>query len=90
MRVHGVPGQGEGRGDSAQVCRVQIGAVLLQGPRRSALARTRELLRRADSALRLPGVHGASRCRHQVSPVQGGDVLQQETQGEALVGAREQ
>ena len=91
MRVPGVPGQVQGRIGLAQVCRVQIGVVLLQGPRRAALARARELLRGADSALRLPGVQGASRrgpCH--VSSVQGGDVLQQEAQGEALIGAREQ
>ena len=69
------------------VCRVQSGAVLLQGPRRATPARARELLRRADSGLRLPGVRGTGRS--QVSPVQGGDVLQQEAQVEALVGARE-
>ena len=90
MRVPGVPGQGGGRGNTAQVCRVQSDPVLLQGPRRAAHARARELLRRADSGLRLPEVRGASRCRYHVSAVQGGGVLQQEAQVEALVGAREQ
>jgi hypothetical protein len=62
MRLPGVPGEGKGRGGPAQVCRVQSGAVLLQGARRAARARARELLRRADSGLRLPEVQGASRC----------------------------
>jgi hypothetical protein len=69
------------------VCRVQSGVVLLQGPRRAALARARELLRRVNPNLRLPGVRGTGRS--QVSPVQGVDVLQKEAQDEALVGARE-
>jgi ribosomal protein L16/L10AE len=89
MRVHGVPGQGKGRGDPAQVSRVQSGVVLQQGARRAAHARARESLRRADSDLRLPEVQGTSRRRYHVSPVQGGDVLQQEAQDEVLVGARE-
>jgi hypothetical protein len=89
MRVPGVSGEGEGRGDPAQVCRVQSGVVLLQGPRRAAFTRAREFLRRADSALRLPGVRGVCGSRYHVSPVQGGDLLQQEAQVEALVGARE-
>ena len=44
MRVPGVPSQGEGRRDLDQVRRVQIGVVLLQGPRRAAPARARALL----------------------------------------------
>ena len=70
--------------------RVQSGTVLLHGARHAAHARAQELLQRADSDLRLPEVRGTSRCRHHVSAVQGGDVLQQEAQGEALFGAREQ
>ena len=62
-------------------------AVLLQGPRRAAPARARELLQRADANLRLPGMRGAG--RGQVPAVQGGAVLQHEAQDKALVGARE-
>jgi hypothetical protein len=93
MRLTGVPGERRGpeaRREVQEVSRVQSGDILLQGPRRAALSRARESLRRADSDLRLSEVQGASRCRYHVSPVQGGDVLHQEAQVEALVGAREQ
>jgi hypothetical protein len=90
MRLTGVRGQGEGRGGPAQVSRVQSGAVLLQGARRTAQVRAREPVRRADSNLRPLEVQEAGRSRRQVSPMQGGDILQQETQVEALISAREQ
>ena len=70
--------------------RVQSGAVLLQGTRCAAHGRARESVQGADSDLRSPDVQEASRCRCQMSPMQGGDILQQEAQGEARVGAREQ
>jgi hypothetical protein len=92
MRLAGVPGERRGaehRG-TQEVSRVQSGVILLQGPRRAAHVRARESVRRADSGLRLPEVQKTSRCRCHMSPVQGGDVLQQETQVETLVGAREQ
>ena len=87
MRVPGVRGQGERRRDPAQMSWVQGRAVLRQGPRHTAHGRARELLRRADSALRL------SRVREtrvdQLPEVQGGDVLRREAQVEALGGTRE-
>jgi hypothetical protein len=90
VRVPGVRGQGEGRGGPAQVSRVQSGVVLQQGARRAAHARARELLRRADSDLRPPGVRGASIRACDLSPVQGGIVLQQKPQVSTHVGARDQ
>ena len=93
MRPPSVPGERRGpeaRQQIREVSRVQSGDLLLQGPRRAAHGRARESVRRADSDLRLPEVHKAGRHRCQVSAVQGGDVLQQEAQIEALVGAREQ
>ena len=90
MRVPGVRDQGEGRRGPAQVSRMQSGAVLLHNARHAAHARAQELMQRADSDLRLAGLQGTSRCRHHVSAVQGGDVLQQEAQGEAQGEAREQ
>ena len=86
VRVPGVRGQGEGR-DPAQMCRVQGRVVLRQGPRHTAQARAREILRRADSDLRLPCVREAG--SYQVRTVQGGDVLWREAHVKALVGARE-
>ena len=94
MRLTGVPGERRGpepRREIQEVSRLPCGNLLLQGPRRAASARARESVQGADSDLRLLSrVQGTSRCRHQVSPVQGSDVLQQEAQIEALVGAREQ
>ena len=87
VRVPGVWGQGERRGGPAQVRRVQSGVVLQQGARCAAHARAQELLRGADSGLRLAGVRGASVRACHVSAVQGGDVLQQEAQGQALDSA---
>ena len=86
MRVPGVRGQGERRRDPAQMSRVQGRVVLRQEPRHTAHGRARELLRRADSALRLPRVQ-ATRV-DQVWAVQGGDVLRRAAPVEALVGAR--
>ena len=86
MRVPGVRGECE-RQDPAQMCRVQGLAVLRQGPRRTAQARARELLRRADSGLRLLWVRET--IIRQLREVQGGDVLRREAQVEALGGARE-
>ncbi len=87
VRVSTVRGQSEGRGGPAQVRRVQSGVVLQQGARCAAHARARELLRGADSGLQLAGVRGASVRACHVSAVQGGDVLQQEAQGQALDSA---
>ena len=87
VRVSTVRGQGERRGGPAQVRRVQSGVVLQQGARCAAHARAQELLRGAYSGLRLAGVRGASVRACHVSPVQGGDVLQQEAQGQALDSA---
>ena len=92
MLLAGVPGERRGaepRG-TQEVPRVQSGVVLLQRPRRTAHGRARESVRGADSGLRLPEVRKTRRRRRHMSPVQGGDVLQQEAQVEALVGAREQ
>jgi hypothetical protein len=90
MRVSTVRGQGERRGGPAQVRRVQSGVVLQQGARCAAHARARELLRGADSCLRIAGVRGASIRACHVWPVQGGDVLQQEAQDGARDSARGQ
>jgi hypothetical protein len=90
MRLTGMRSQGEGRGGPAQVSRVQSGIILQQGARRAAPARIREPVRRADSDLLPPDVQGSSKSRRPESPVQDGDVLKQETQVEALSGAREQ
>ncbi len=87
MRVSTVRGHGDRRGGPAQVRRVQSGVVLQQGARRAAHARAQELLRGAYSGLRLAGVRGASVHACHVSAVQGGDVLQQEAQGQALDSA---
>jgi ankyrin repeat protein len=92
MRLASVSGECRGS-DSREVQEmswVQSGGVLQQGARGAALSRAREFVRRADSDLRPPEVQGASRHRYQVPPVQGGDVLQQEAQVEARVGARGQ
>jgi hypothetical protein len=88
VRVPCVWGQGEGRGGPAQVRRVQSGVVLQQGARRAAHARAQEFLRGADSCLQLAGVRGASVHACHVSPLQGGDILQQGAQGQALDSAR--
>ena len=82
MRLPGVPGERRGpeaRRKVQEVSRLQGGHLLLQGPRCAAHARAREPVRRADSGLRLTEVQEASRHRHQVSAVQGGDVLLQES-----------
>ena len=93
MRLTGVPGERRGpeaRREIQEVSQLQSGDLLLQGPRRTTLFRARESVWRADSDLRLPELQGACRCRHHVSAVQGGDVLQQEAQREAHGEAREQ
>ena len=87
VRVPGVRGQGKRRRDPAQMSRVQGRVVLRQEPRHTAHGRARELLRRADSALRLPRVRETS--VDQLPDVQGGDVLRREAQVEAQGGTRE-
>jgi hypothetical protein len=79
MRPPRLPGERrepEARQQIREVPRVQSGGILLQGARRAAPGRARELVRGADSDLRLPDVQEASRSQNKVSAVQGGEVLQ--------------